>query len=272
MMENGKIRIGNQTSVAAAEPFEPFDFALTHGFDAFEWFADRKGDRGFDFWMQNQAQREGLGRRGREAGMRFSVHAPWNANPLDPREAEALHGAIDFAGAVNAGVVVFHLKAGTDHPALAEALRPVVSHADGAGVRLALENEPGTPPEQFNDLFERLSDRDHAPHRVGMCFDMGHANLHPATLNDYIGYLDRLAPHVPIIHMHVHENLGDHDSHLPVGRGPAGRDGFGLRALAERLEQRGYDGAMIMEQWPDPPTLLCEARDFLYQQIAHQHA
>jgi sugar phosphate isomerase/epimerase len=151
---------------------------------------------------------------------------------------------------------------------LVEALRPAISHADGAGVRLALENEPGTPPEQFNDLFDRLSERGHAPHRVGMCFDMGHANLHPDTRNDYVGYFDRLAPCVPVIHLHVHENHGDGDTHLPVGRGPAGGDGAGLRALADRLERAGYEGAMIMEQWPDPPTLLCEARDCLRHHFA----
>ena len=36
------VRLGNQTSCWAATPFEPFEFALASGFDAFEWFPDKK--------------------------------------------------------------------------------------------------------------------------------------------------------------------------------------------------------------------------------------
>ena len=37
-----RIRIGNQTAISCADPLEPFHFALLNGFDAFEWFADKK--------------------------------------------------------------------------------------------------------------------------------------------------------------------------------------------------------------------------------------
>jgi hypothetical protein len=37
-----QIRIGNQTSFSAQTPLQPFDFALENGFDAFEWFPDKK--------------------------------------------------------------------------------------------------------------------------------------------------------------------------------------------------------------------------------------
>src|SRR3954470_12309063 len=39
-MDVPRIRIGNQTSADAPARL-PFDFALRHGFDAFEWFSDR---------------------------------------------------------------------------------------------------------------------------------------------------------------------------------------------------------------------------------------
>ena len=64
---------------------------------------------------------------------------------------------------------------------------------------------------------------------------------------------------VPIIHLHMHENYGDRDSHLPLFTGPSRQDDRGVRAFLERMVQRRYRGAMILEQWPDPPTLLVEA-------------
>jgi hypothetical protein len=59
--------------------------------------------------------------------------------------------------------------------------------------------------------------------------------------------------------MHVHENHGDADSHLTLFIGPAATDDLGVRILVERLRLRHYQGALILEQWPDPPSLLVDA-------------
>jgi sugar phosphate isomerase/epimerase len=261
------MRIGNQTAQAAEDPFTPYHFALHHGFDAFEWFADRQHERGFDFSLIGSTGREALRHRGHEAGMRFTVHAAWRSDPLAEDGAEPLHEAIDFAGAIDASLVVFHLAPGVDPVSWIEAMAPIISHADGAGVRLALENTPATPPAAFNELFAWLGREHLAPQRVGMCFDMGHANLVPDTRHDFLAYFDQLSEAVPIIHAHLHENFGDFDHHLPVGRGPAGDDPAGLRGLLRRLQQRGETECLIMEQWPDPPELLCQARDLLQAQL-----
>ena len=37
-----QIRIGNQTSFSASTPILPFEYAIENGFDAFEWFPDKK--------------------------------------------------------------------------------------------------------------------------------------------------------------------------------------------------------------------------------------
>ena len=101
-----------------------------------------------------------------------------------------------------------------------------------------------------------------------MCLDMGHANLCGATRNDFIRYLDGLALEVPIVHLHVHENYGDADSHLPLFTGPAGVDDAGVRAFLERLRRRDYRGAMILEQWPNPPRFLVEAAARLWELLS----
>src|ERR1035438_3791450 len=103
-----------------------------------------------------------------------------------------------------------------------------------------------------------------------MCLDVGHANLCGVTRNDYLRYLDELREQVPIIHVHLHENWGDRDSHLTLFTGPARGDSRGVEGLLSRLEKRHFSGSMILEQWPAPPSLLNMARDRLNPLLANQ--
>jgi sugar phosphate isomerase/epimerase len=103
---------------------------------------------------------------------------------------------------------------------------------------------------------------------VGLCLDVGHANLCAETRNDYLAYVDRLDPEVVISHVHLHENWGDEDSHLTLFTGPAGRDPASLEGLVDRLVRRGFAGCIILEQWPHPLALLDLARDQLADLIA----
>ncbi len=195
--------------------------------------------------------------------MLFSVHAPYAADPTAPEGADAVRRSIRFAGEVRAGVVNLHLfrEHGAGH--FAEALGPLLEMAAAVGVRLSLENTPQTAPDDFNATFDVLSDMPEAAGRVGMCFDMGHANLFSGTRNDYVRFVESLGEHVPIIHWHAHENWGDRDSHLTLFTGPAAHDDRGVRGLARRLLRRGFCGTVVLEQWPSPPEQLIQARQRL---------
>ncbi len=52
------ICIGNQTGFCAHNPLEPFEFAPANGFDAFEWFADKKfyGNGGSSGWDVSEVE------------------------------------------------------------------------------------------------------------------------------------------------------------------------------------------------------------------------
>ncbi len=260
-----RIRIGNQTALACAESLEPFTFALRHGFDAFEWFADKKVEpdgraAGWDESDMDPATRAWICDRGRESDVLFTVHAPWQANPLHPEGIERLLISLEFAHDIGADLVNFHLYMEEGATRYVAAVAPVIRQAARIGLRLSLENTPRTTPADFNQVFTLLADTSEAGlERVGMCLDLGHANLCTATQNNFLRYFDELASEVPIIHLHVHENYGDADSHLTLFTGPAGEDDSALRALLERLRHRHYQGAMILEQWPRPPQLLIEA-------------
>jgi sugar phosphate isomerase/epimerase len=260
-----RIRIGNQTAISCADPLEPFHFALEHGFDAFEWFADKKeyADGSSAGWNESDidsAVRAEIRPLGAARDVLFTVHAPWQANPLHADGIPLLLRSIDFAHDIGAVLVNLHLYMDDGPLGYAQALEPVLQRASALGQRISIENTPQTTPDDFNQTFACLARRQTVPAgRVGMCLDIGHANLCAATHNNFVRYLDALAPEVPIIHCHVHENHGDRDSHLTLFTGPSREDDSGIRAFVKRLRHRDYHGALILEQWPNPPELLVAA-------------
>jgi sugar phosphate isomerase/epimerase len=146
---------------------------------------------------------------------------------------------------------------------------PLIRSLIDLSLQLSIENIPSTGPEDFNELFRRFTDTGLLIEgRVGMCFDLGHANLYPPTCNDYLGFLDRLGAHVPINHLHLHENWGDDDSHLTLFFGPSAEDPSGIEGFVDRMKMREFSGSIILEQWPDPPSLLNQARDRLIRMFA----
>ena len=262
---NPRIRIGNQSAFSASTVLEPLEFALEHGFDVFEWFADKKVNEdgtahGWDESDMDADQRVSIRRLGKEKDILFTVHAPWQANPLWPEAKDLLRRSVDFAHDIGADLVNLHLYMDHGPAAYANALTSTLEYASQLGVRISIENTPLTSPTDFADTFAYFDREMLANGWVGMCLDIGHANLYDGTRNDYIRYLDELSPEVPIIHLHGHENWGDQDAHLTLFTGPARDNDAGVRALVERLIGRGYAGAMILEQWPEPPELLVEAK------------
>jgi phosphoglucan,water dikinase len=258
------IRIGNQTSCWAPSPAEPFEYAVANGFDAFEWFPDKKPGVGWDESDLDRSQREKIRETAKEKAIRLSVHARWQANPLHPEASELLQKDIELAkdlGAVLLNIHLYH-EAGLE-PYIA-AVTPLIQQTAEFGLQLSIENTPEHTPEQFNELFGCVREfKSVSAEHVGMCLDLGHANLSAATRNDYLGFVNRLDRDVPITHLHLHENWGDGDTHLTLFTGPAGRDDSGIRAFVEKIQKRNFSGSIIFEQWPHPPSLLNQARDRL---------
>jgi sugar phosphate isomerase/epimerase len=266
MKKFGPIRIGNQTSFAAAT-LDPFEFALANGFSAFEFFPDR-GFRGCEGWDErdlNYETRRHIRQTASAKDIQLSVHAPLEINPLRDAEDGRLYSTVAFAAEIGANLVNLHLDLSQGAERFVEALKRALWLTAEAGLRLALENTVFTGADDFNRFFAALHEGGgflpfaHA----GMCFDLGHANLHEATRNDYCRFLDGLSGQIPIIHLHLHENFGDRDSHLTLFTGPSRDNTAGLEGFIDRLAQRGFAGCAILEQWPWPPSLLVEARNRL---------
>lgn len=261
-MNASRIAIGNQTSFTAPTATFPFEYAVARGFDAFEWFPDTTPEgHGFSEEMLDAAQRRDIRNLALAHTIRQSIHAPWW---IDLRSAESmarLETSAAFALDVGAKLVNIHINLEGGLEGYARALLPLLRDLHGSGLMLAIENTVESSPDDFNALFSLLERRaGDAFASVGLCLDIGHANLCAATRNDYLRFIDRLAPELPLIHCHVHENWGDRDSHLTLFTGPAAQNSAGVEGLVRRLLARDFRGALILEQWPDPPELLDDAR------------
>ena len=263
MSERGRIRIGNQTSFLVLPGLLPFEYAVARGFDAFEWLPDKKESG--EGWTADDIPTETraiIRKIAAEKDISLSVHASIQSKPFKTKGSEILQRDVEFAREVGAVLFSIHFDPDQGIDSFVRSITPLTEDLSQTGMKLSIENTPATRPQDFNQLFRYLADiRFPDISSVGMCLDIGHANLCDFTRNDYLKYVDLLTPDVSIIHLHMHENYGDYDSHLPIFTGPAGIDPAGIKGLMERMKKRKFSGSIILEQWPQPPDLLDRARN-----------
>jgi len=160
-------------------------------------------------------------------GLSTTVHAPFmdlNPGALDPLVASSTYQrlvqTLQAAARLKAGLVVIHPGYDRWHydrqPKIwLERARsffpPLLDCAAEAGVRLALENIFEESPE---NLVALVSDLDHP--FFGHCFDIGHWHLfgRGVPLRNWLSALGS-----KLFHLHLHDNRGQADDHLPVGQG-----------------------------------------------------
>lgn len=161
------------------------------------------------------------------AGLAVTLHAPFldlNPGALDPLVREVtwqrLSQTLKIAATLQTRVVVIHPGFDLwhyDHKPelwLTQALpffHDLLETAEAAGTRLAVENIFET---RIDSLVQLVSGLDHP--LCGYCFDVGHWNLF-AESTDMAAWLDQIADR--LFHLHLHDNLGHTDQHLPLGAG-----------------------------------------------------
>ncbi len=122
-----QIFIGNQTAFSAAALLDPFEHAVVNSFNAFEWFPDKKGPGlGWDEEDIDAALRKDIRKIARACDMRLSVHARWQADPLQPGGMDLLMKDLDLARDIAAGLLNLHLCTGQGIPAFVRALQPLL--------------------------------------------------------------------------------------------------------------------------------------------------
>lgn len=94
------------------------------------------------------------------------------------------------------------------------------------------DNELGSNPESMTELLERYPD-------ASMTFDIAHAFVQGghAAIERFFELC-----HERIRHIHISDNWGHSDDHLPLGAG-----GLDLPAIAGLLQKYGYDDTITLE-------------------------
>lgn len=125
-------------------------------------------------------------------------------------------------------------------------------YEESGGNLLCLENTHEKNPDPLVGLVERLGGKG------SICFDIGHwySFAQGRHLNDLPRWLDGLSH---ITHMHLHDNNGDQDSHLGMGKGS-----LPFALVFSELQKRGIKTSFTLE--PHSEESLQESLAFL---IAH---
>jgi sugar phosphate isomerase/epimerase len=258
-----KIKIGNQTNCNVS-PFLTFDFAVKNDFDAFEWFSD-PGMAGWNESSFSPEQIDQIRVTGKQKNIRFSVHAPWRADPLTDEGQQLILRSIDFAEKIGAKLVNTHIFPEYKSEFFAEKLQALLTAAKEKNLSLSLENVAECSPENVNRLFDCLGKFRETYDCAGFCLDIGHANIYRETRHNYGQFLDRIDEAVELIHLHAHENHGHIDEHLPLFSLSKEQNEEPVKNLLRFLKKRNFKGSIIMEQWPDPPETLAKVRNHLIE-------
>lgn len=132
-----------------------------------------------------------------------------------------------------------------------ESLGEIYMRAETLGVVLCVENMfpragPFVEPADFNPIFQAFPG-------LKLVLDTGHANIGDGSgkrIDDFITrFGDRLA------HLHMSDNSGHLDEHLPLGYG-----NIGFRRVVRALRAVGYDQTVTLEIFGPDRSALVESR------------
>ena len=101
------------------------------------------------------------------------------------------------------------------------------------GIPVSLENMPklgitfGHTPEELLRMVEGTE--------IGICLDIGHANT-TGNMDDFMDLLPQTQ------NIHIHDNMGERDEHLPLGEG-----NIDCPAVFGRISSSGYSRNLVIE-------------------------
>ncbi|QDU38303.1 fructoselysine 3-epimerase [Maioricimonas rarisocia] len=123
-------------------------------------------------------------------------------------------------------------------------------------MQIVLEHIPFGGADQLETIAEIMRQLP----ALGFHLDSGHAKLERSE-DRFDEYLDRLGHR--LWHVHISENDGTEDQHLPPGAAPKSRTDWPARIA--RLKDSGYDSTITLEVFADHREYLLVARDLFRQ-------
>lgn len=185
----------------------------------------------------------------------FPIHNP--SPPVRQAALDELRRTVDVAASLGATLCTTHflgwpayLTESAGYEYYRQLFNVLTPHGRAQGVAIALENsgENRHQLKHFREIFHRLPD-------LKLLFDIGHGNINTAKsmTRDYLFALaDRLA------HVHLSDNDGLGDDHLPIGA--PRRGGIDLAHELRGLRTFRYDAGITLEVFGARRWLLASAQ------------
>ena len=140
-----------------------------------------------------------------------------------------------------------------------ESLEVIVEKADQLGITLCLENmfpKAGslTDPDEFEEVLDRFP-------TLKITLDTGHAHIGRKRGNRNLEFIKRFGNRIN--HIHVSDNFGKEDNHLPIGAG-----NIDFITIFKVLKKSGYNESMTLEVFSRDKWYLKESRNKLSALLA----
>jgi len=172
-----------------------------------------------------------LAEMGRAAGVGFTLHLPFVdlnlASLIEPAwrtSVDRMLRALEYGAAAGAQVGVLHTgRVPLRHPTLVEMgferLGLALAEMSQPPIPVAVENLALDDQDLLTTPAELVRVVEEAGEGFGFTLDLPHAFVQ-GGVRQIKAYLEAMqASQAPLLHLHLHDNNGDRDAHLPVGSG-----------------------------------------------------
>lgn len=135
-----------------------------------------------------------------------------------------------------------------------ESLAEIVERADQLGLLVCLENmfpryHSMVRPEDFTEIFEMFP-------QLKLTLDIGHAHIEDKSGTRALDFIKKFPDRIR--HVHVSDNSGKEDDHLPIGAGT-----IHFPEIIKALKKIGYDDTVTLEVFSKDRNYLGISRDKL---------
>jgi len=156
-----------------------------------------------------------------------------------------------------AGLSVFVMDQAREYAL--KSLDAIVERADNLGLCLCLENmfprsRSLVDPEDFVEIFGRFP-------TLKLTLDTGHAHIRGGGRKKPLDFIEMFSDR--IAHIHANDNLGNEDSHLPIGAGT-----IDFQGIIRALKGIGYDGTVTFEVFSSDRDYVRISRDKFAAMVA----
>lgn len=252
-------------NITVFDPVEEARFAVENGFDGFELAIEYPSSTPAHVFAKRRELVDVLssGNLVRLAHVPTFVDISNFYDELKEASVSVTLKAMEAAHAIEAEVVVVHpgfrfplAPRETSIRNTIQSLERIIDAAEEYGFVLGVENLPsGVLPgaeyfstvDEFRELFSQLNSK-----RLKFTLDIAHASIKPS--DPPAKFID--AFYGRLVHVHVSDNLGSRDDHLPLGVGR-----IDYRGPLRTLREKGYNGTVTLEVFtPERDYLLVSKR------------